>query len=129
MPKRTVIIPNSLTPNPAFSPAIQVGNLLFISGQVSQDNAGNIVGVGDCEAQARNIMSRLSTISEAAGCSMKDVVKITTFLTDIKDYPSFAKVRGETFPTTPPASSTVIVAGLVRPELVIEIEAIVNIPS
>ena len=129
MPQRTIIIPDSLTPNPAFSPAIQVGNLLFISGQVSQDNAGNIVGVGDCEAQARNIMSRISTIAEAAGCGMKDVVKITTFLTDIKDYPSFSKVRGETFPTTPPASSTVIVAGLVRPELVIEIEAIVNIPS
>ena len=129
MPQRTVIIPDSLTPNPAFSPAIQVGSLLFISAQVSQDNAGNIVGVGDCEAQARNIMSRISTIAEAAGCGMKDVVKITTFLTDIKDYPSFSKVRGETFPTTPPASSTVIVAGLVRPELVIEIEAIVNIPS
>ena len=100
-----------------------------MSGQVSVDNDGNIIGVGDCEAQARQIVSRISTIVQSVGASMSDVVKITTFLTDINDYPSFSKVRGETFPTDPPASSTVIVAGLVRPELVIEIEAVVNIPD
>tara|TARA_B100001559_G_C16257033_1_gene509753 strand:- start:78 stop:467 length:390 start_codon:yes stop_codon:yes gene_type:complete len=129
MPKRTVIVPDSLAPNPAFSPAVRVGDLLFVSGQVSVDNDGNIIGVGDCEAQARQIVSRISTIVQSVGASMSDVVKITTFLTDINDYPSFSKVRGETFPTDPPASSTVIVAGLVRPELVIEIEAVVNIPD
>ena len=59
---------------------------------------------------------------------MKDVIKITTFLTDISNYPGFSKVRSETFPDSPPASSTVVVAGLVRPEFLVEVEAIVHLP-
>jgi reactive intermediate/imine deaminase len=129
MSQRRPILPPGLTPNPAFSPAIQVGELLFISGQVSQDNDGKTVGVGDCEAQTRQIMSRIRTIAEAAGAAMADVVKITTFLTDIANYQAFSKVRSETFPSSPPASSTVIVAGLVRPEFLVEAEAVVHIPG
>jgi 2-iminobutanoate/2-iminopropanoate deaminase len=129
MSQRRPILPPGLTPNPAFSPAIQVGELLFISGQVAQDNDGKLVGVGDCETQTRHIMSRIRTIAEAAGASMPDVVKITTFLTDIANYQAFSKVRRETFPSAPPASSTVIVAGLVRPEFLVEVEAVVHIPG
>ena len=128
MSERKPILPPGLTPNPAFSPAVQVGELLFVSGQVAQDNDGNTVGAGDCETQTRHIMSRIQTIVEAAGTSMQDVVKITTFLTSIDDYPAFSKVRGETFPSSPPASSTVIVAGLVRPEFLVEVEAVVRVP-
>ena len=129
MPERKPILPSGLTPNPAFSPAVQVGNLLFVSGQVAQDNDGNTVGIGDCEAQTRHIMARIRTIVEAAGATMQDVVKITTFLTNINYYPDFSKVRAETFPSSPPASSTVIVAGLVRPEFLVEVEAVVHIPG
>ena len=74
-------------------------------------------------------MSRIQTIAEAAGATMGDVVKITTFLTDLAGYPAFSRVRAETFPNSPPASSTVIVAGLVRPEFLVEVEAIVHIPG
>ena len=129
MSQRKPILPQGLTPNPAFSPAIQVGELLFVSGQVAQDNEGKTVGVGDCEAQTRHIMSRIRTIAEAAGATMSEVVKITTFLTDIANYQAFSQVRTETFPSSPPASSTVIVAGLVRPEFLVEVEAIVHIPG
>jgi len=129
MSQRKPILPQSLTSNPAFSPAVQVGELLFISGQVAQDNDGNTVGVGDCEAQTHHIMSRIRTIVESAGATMQDTVKITTFLTNIDNYPAFSKVRSATFPTSPPASSTVIVAGLVRPEFLIEIEAVVHVPN
>lgn len=129
MSVRKPISPQGLSSNPAFAPAVQVGELLFISGQVAQDNEGNLVGPGDCEAQTRHIMSRIQTIAEAAGATMGDVVKTTTFLTDIAGYPAFSRVRGETFPSSPPASSTVIVAGLVRPEFLVEIEAIVHIPG
>ena len=129
MSVRKPISPQGLSSNPAFAPAVQVGELLFISGQVAQDNEGNLVGPGDCEAQTRHIMSRIQTIAEAAGATMGDVVKTTTFLTDIAGYPDFSRVRGETFPSSPPASSTVIVAGLVRPEFLVEIEAIVHIPG
>ena len=129
MSQRIPILPQGLTPNPAFSPAIRVGELLFVSGQVAQDNHGQTVGVGDCEAQTRHIMSRIRAIAGAAGATMPDVVKITTFLTDIANYPAFSKVRSETFPSSPPASSTVIVAGLVRPEFLVEVEAVVHLPG
>jgi enamine deaminase RidA (YjgF/YER057c/UK114 family) len=129
MSQRRPILPPGLTPNPAFSPAVQVGELLFISGQVAQDNDGKTMGVGDCEAQTRHIMSGIRTIAETAGATIPDVVKITTFLTDIANYQAFSKVRWETFPSSPPASSTVIVAGLVRPEFLVEAEAVVHIPG
>jgi reactive intermediate/imine deaminase len=129
MSQRKPVLPPGLAANPAFAPAIQVGELLFVSGQVAQDNNGNTVGVGDAEAQTRHIMSRIRTIVEAAGGQMQDVVKITTFLTDVAYYPAFNKVRGETFSSSPPASSTFIVAGLVRPEFLVEVEAVVHLPG
>ena len=129
MSVRTPILPQGLSSNPAFAPGVQVGELLFISGQVALDNEGNLVGPGDCEAQTRHIMSRIQTIAEAAGATMRDVVKITTFLTDLAGYPDFSRARAETFPNSPPASSTVIVAGLVRPEFLVEVEAIVHLPG
>lgn len=129
MSERIPVVPQGLTANPAFSPGVRVGELLFISGQVAQGNDGNTVGVGDCKAQTRQVMSRIRTIVEAAGASMADVVKITTFIIDIADYPAFSKVRSETFPNDPPASSTVVVAGLVRPEFLVEVEAVAHIPG
>lgn len=129
MSERKPILPREFTASPAFSPGIQVGGFLFVSGQVAQDNNGNVVGAGDCEAQTRHVMSRIRTIVEAAGAAMPDVVKITTFLTELNNYPAFSKVRSETFPDSPPASSTVIVAGLVRPEFLVEVEAVARIPG
>ena len=129
MSDKTPILPQGLSASPAFAPGVQVGELLFISGQVAQDNEGNLVGPGDCEAQTRHIMSRIQTIAEAAGATMRDVVKTTTFLTDVAGYPAFSRVRAETFRSNPPASSTVIVAALVRPEFLVEVEAIVHIPG
>ena len=123
------VLPRGLTASPAFSPGVQVGELLYISGQVAQDNRGNVVGVGDCPAQAAQVFSRIRTIAEAAGSTMQDVVKITTFLTNVADYPAFNQVHTGAFPHNPPASSTVIVAALVRPEFLVEVEAVVHVPS
>ena len=128
MPDRKPIVPPGLSANPAFSPGVQVGDLLYVSGQVAQDGEGNTVGIGDAGVQTRQIMSRIQTIVEAAGATMQDVVKITTFLVNIDDYPAFSQVRSETFPTDPPASSTVVVAGLVRPEFLVEVEAVARVP-
>ena len=128
MPDRKPIVPPGLSANPAFSPGVQVGDLLYVSGQVAQDGEGNTVGIGDAGVQTRQIMSRIQTIVEAAGATMQDVVKITTFIVNIDDYPAFSQVRSETFPADPPASSTVVVAGLVRPEFLVEVEAVVRVP-
>jgi enamine deaminase RidA (YjgF/YER057c/UK114 family) len=129
MPERTPIIPSGIAPNPALSPGVQVGDLLFVSGNVATDANGNLVGAGNCEAQSRQVMANIRTIARATGATMQDVVKITCFLTNVANYPAYSKVRAETFPSSPPASSTVIVAALVRPEYLVEVEAVVRVPG
>ena len=129
MPERTPIIPAGISPNPALSPGVRVGDLLFVSGNVAVDGSGNLVGGSDCEAQSRQVMANIRAIVEAAGGKMEDVAKITCFITDINNYSGYAKVRSETWPSSPPASSTVVVAGLVRPEFLVEVEAIVKLPG
>ena len=127
MAERIPIAPSGVAPNPALSPGIRVGDFLFVSGSIAQDQNGNLVGEGDCEAQSRQVMANIRTIVEAAGATMADVVKITCFLTNMDDYAAYSKVRSETFPSSPPASSTVMVPALVRPEFLVEVEAIVNL--
>ena len=129
MPERKPVIPAGATPNPALSAGIIVGDLLFVSGHVAMDNNGNVVGEGDAEAQTRQVMDNIRGVVTAAGGKMEDVAKITCFLTDIANYGAYSKVRGETWPNDPPASSTVVVAGLVRPEFLVEVEAIVRLPG
>ena len=127
MAERIPVVPSGIAPNPALSPGIRVGDFLFVSGSIAQDQNGNLVGEGDCEAQSRQVMANIRTIVEAAGATMADVVKITCFLTNMDDYAGYSKVRSETFPSSPPASSTVMVPALVRPEFLVEVEAIVNL--
>ena len=129
MAERVPIVPDGLAANPAFSPGVRVGELLFVSGQIAQGADGQLVGGNDCAAQTRQVMARIRAIVEAAGATMQDVVKITTFLVNLDDYPGFSQVRSETFPENPPASSTVVVAALVRPEFLVEVEAVVHIPN
>ena len=125
MPDRQPIIPAGVSPNPNLSPGVRVGDFLFVSGHVGVD--ADVVG--DCEAQSRQVMASIRGVIEAAGGRMEDVAKITCFLTNMDDYPAYAKVRLETWPSNPPASSTVGVSALVRPELVVEVEAIVRMPD
>ena len=128
MTARKPIIPPGVTPNPALSPGVQVADTLYVSGQIAVDASGNLVGEGDCEAQTRQVMANVRAVVEAAGGSMDNVVKTTGFLTNAADFPTYNRVRMETFPESPPASSTVIVAALVRPELLVEVEAVVHLP-
>ena len=127
MAERKPVSPTGASPNPALSPGMIVGDTLYVSGHVSVDQGGNIVGVGDAEAQSRQVMANIRAVVTAAGGKMEDVAKITCFLTDIANYPAYSKVRAETWPNSPPASSTVVVAGLVLPELLVEVEAIVRL--
>jgi len=77
------------------------------------------------ERQAREIFRRMELLLKEADASLKDVVKITTFVTDMKQYSDFAKVRKEVFSNGAyPASATVEVKGLVKEGLLIEIEAV-----
>ena len=127
MPERQPIIPPGVAPNPNLSPGIRVGDMLYVSGHVGVDANGNVAE--GAEAQSRQVMANIRGVIEAAGGRMEDVCKITCFLTNMDDYAAYAKVRLETWPENPPASSTVGTTALVRPELVVEVEAIVKLPG
>ena len=127
MPERQPIIPPGAAPNPNLSPGIRVGDMLYVSGHVGVDADGNIAE--GAEAQSRQVMANIRGVIEAGGGRMEDVCKITCFLTNMDDYAAYSKVRLETWPANPPASSTVGVSTLVRPEMVVEVEAIVKLPG
>ena len=103
------------------------GSLLFTSGHVALGEDGEVIAPGDVVAQANTVFLRLSELLEMAGSDLTKVLKITAFLTDAADYPSYNDVRHHWFAEAPPASSSVIVAQLVRPGLVIEIEAVASV--
>jgi reactive intermediate/imine deaminase len=107
---------------------VQGGSTLYIAGQVAIDTEGRLVGDGDIRAQARQVFRHIKAIVEEAGGSMGDIVKLTTFLTDMDDYAGFVAVRSEFIPPPYPAATLVAVKSLVRPEWLVEVEAIAVLP-
>ena len=118
----------TLEPDPfdAFNIALgyRVGGLVIVSGQASIDEAGNIVGVGDFDAQAEQTFANLRRVLEAGGSGLDKIVKVTIYLTDMANFPKIVELRA-TYVTRPwPADTIVGVTALGLPELEIEIEAI-----
>ena len=106
------------------SQGFRVGDILFISGQTGIDETGELVGIGDFETQAEQTFRNLARVLEAGGSSLKDVVKVTIFLTDMTKFPKIVELRGTWFTPPYPADTIVQVQSLYRPEVEIEIEAI-----
>jgi 2-iminobutanoate/2-iminopropanoate deaminase len=107
------------------SQAIRVGDLLFVSGQAAIDEHGQLVGVGDFDAQAEQAFTNLERVLEAGGSALRHVVKVTIFLTDMAaNFPAIVDLRGKWFTPPYPADTIVEVRSLYRPEVEIEIEAI-----
>jgi 2-iminobutanoate/2-iminopropanoate deaminase len=102
----------------------RVGDLLFISGQAAIDQSGQIVGVGDFEAQAKQTFENLDHVLRAGGSSLRNVVKVTIFLTDMTNFDTIVKLRGNWFTAPYPADTIVEVRSLYSPDAMIEIEAI-----
>jgi reactive intermediate/imine deaminase len=100
------------------------GTTIYISGQIAFDRDGKVVGAGDFRAQTIRVFENLKAALASAGATFADVVKVTTFLTDMKHAPILREVRAGYFGPNPPAGTLVQVSALVIPELLIEIEAI-----
>jgi len=100
------------------------GALLCISGQVPENAQGDLVGAGDFRVQAVQVMENLKAMVEAGGGTLGDIVKLTIFLTDIRNYKVVSEVRAQYFEGVYPASTLVEVSRLVQPEWMLEIEAI-----
>ena len=102
----------------------RVGDLLFISGQAAVDQKGRIVGVGDFDVQAKQAFANLDRVLRAGGSSLKNVVKVTIFLTDMGHFNRIVELRGRWFAAPYPADTIVEVSSLYSPDAMIEIEAI-----
>ncbi|MBW2622083.1 MAG: RidA family protein [Deltaproteobacteria bacterium] len=126
MSKRKVIDPaGDGTGRYTFSPGVvKEGKLLCISGLTAADSQGNMVGQGDIVAQARAIYIKIGEILDSAGASFDDVVKTVDYITTTENYRHTADVRREFFKDNFPAATGVIVAGLLRPDALIEIDAL-----
>ncbi|MFH9814973.1 RidA family protein [Streptomyces sp. NPDC017230] len=100
------------------------GRFVAVSGQLALDEDGELVGEDDPAAQARQVFENLRRCLAAAGATFDDVVKLTFFVTDMAHMSAIRAARAEHIPDDRlPAASAVRVAGLVRPEFLMEIEA------
>jgi len=98
--------------------------LLFTAGQVPYDADGGVKHRGDFKAQARAVFAAVKALVEAGGGTLDSVVKITTYVTDVRFRPDFRIVREEFFGAKGPASTMVEVSALAHPDYLIEVEAI-----
>lgn len=99
------------------------GRMIFVAGQVARDGAGNDVGTGDMRAQIAQVGENIKDALEAVGASLDDIVRTTTYVTDIDEYFKHADVRLRYFASAIPTSTTVEVRRLASPDHMVEIEA------
>jgi 2-iminobutanoate/2-iminopropanoate deaminase len=132
-------MPNSrrCLPTPALHKPVRNGRLLyshvvtsegrrtiFVAGQLARDREGRTVGAGDMRAQVRQVCENLKAALAAAGTDLSQVVKTTTYVTDIDEFFKHVDVRSDYFGGEPPTSTTVEVRRLAHADFLVEIDAI-----
>jgi enamine deaminase RidA (YjgF/YER057c/UK114 family) len=118
---------NGVWDPPAYSQAVKVTGaqtILYIAGQVAYDAKGGPAHPGDFKAQARAVFQAVKAQVEAGGGTMDNIVKINTYLTDIRHRADLVPIREEFIGKKSPASTLVAVAALAMPEWLIEVEAV-----
>ena len=110
------------------------GEIVVVAGQVGVNRAGTVVGPGDVGAQTKQALDNVRAVLQAAGCGMGDVIRFQTFLTHAADIEGFMQARHEVFPRhfpggVYPPNTLLIVSRLVKPELLVEIEAMAVKPT
>lgn len=119
-------------PNGHFSQATTIearGKLVFISGMTARRRDGTIAGLGDIEAQTRQVCENVKAAVEAAGGTLDDVVRVDVYVRNMEHFPIIHKVRREYFKEPVPASTMVEVAKMTSPDYLIEITAIAVLPN
>ena len=107
-----------------YAPALRVGDMVFLSGTTGTDDEGRIVSPGDIVEQTRHIFRKFEQLLNAAGGSCEDIVETVDYITTTENYRATAGVRREFLKDAKPASTGVIVAGLLREGALIEISAV-----
>jgi reactive intermediate/imine deaminase len=114
-------------PSGHFSQAIAIeakGRLVFLSGMTARRPDGTIAGIGDIEAQTRQVCENLKSAVEAAGGTLDDVCRVDVYVRNMEHFDKIHKVRREYFKAPAPASTMVEIAKMTSPDYLIEISAI-----
>jgi 2-iminobutanoate/2-iminopropanoate deaminase len=125
----THVNPDSLHKNPAFSQGtiVETGRLLIVGGQNGTDAEGNIAG--DAIAQSKQALQNVLTVLEAAGAGPEDVARLAIYVAEGVDIDAAYQEAGAVWGPHPTAIVVLRVAGLGRPEALVEIEALAALPS
>jgi len=118
-------------PSGVFSHATMIeakGRLVFISGMTARKPDGTMAGIGDIEAQTRQVCENLKAAVEAAGGSMDDICRVDVYIRNMEQFAAIHKVRSEYFREPLPASTMVEVVKMTHPDYLIEISAIAVVP-
>ena len=105
-----------------FSPAVRAGDFVFCSGQVAMKENGEIE-TGGIESQTRHTMENVKRVLGLAGCDLNDVVKVSVWLDDTRDFWTFNRIYTEYFGDNPPARSCVQSAMMVDCKVEIDVTA------
>jgi enamine deaminase RidA (YjgF/YER057c/UK114 family) len=106
-----------------YSRAVKVGNTIEVTGTVAAGENGKVVGKGDPYIQTKYIYQKIEKVLQQAGATMKDVVRIRMFVTDISQWQEYGKAHSEFFKDIKPCNTMVEVSALIEPDYMIEIEA------
>ena len=105
-----------------YARAVRVGNQIWVSGTAPVGPDGRTVGVGDPAAQMRRCLEIVEQALAALGAELRHVVRTRMYVTDISQWEPIARVHGEVFGAIRPATAMVEVAGLIDPEMLVELE-------
>lgn len=107
-----------------YSRAIRAGSQIHVSGTTATDEDGDVVGEGDPYEQTKQALANVEDALVEADASLEDVVRTRMFVTDIDDWEAIGEAHGEYFGEIHPATSMLEVSRLIRPELLVEVEAV-----
>ena len=118
--------PDPLAPY-RISPGFVANGMAYLSGHAAISESGELVGIGDFDAQADATFQSLQRTLQAAGSDLSKVIKVTIFLTDMSNFEKIVDLRGKWFTEPYPADTIIEVKSLALPQLMIEIEAIATV--